>query len=174
MMFKKICLFFISLGTLYFVFGTPAYAVCPVCTIAIGGGVLLSRYLGVDDLIIGVWIGGLILSLGLWTASYLKKTYVKGQKWLITAFLWVTTILGLKEAKLLGHPLCKIFGYDKLLVGIISGTVAFLLGYGLDQLLRKMNKEPGKALFPYQRVVCPVGLLLIATLIAWRVCVLVK
>jgi len=34
----------------------PAWAQCPVCTVAIGGSVLLSRYLGIDDLIIGIWV----------------------------------------------------------------------------------------------------------------------
>ncbi len=31
---------------------------CPVCSISIGVGVGLCRYLGIDDLISGVWIGG--------------------------------------------------------------------------------------------------------------------
>jgi hypothetical protein len=34
--------------------------VCPVCTIAVAGGVGLCRYLGIDDLISGSWIGALL------------------------------------------------------------------------------------------------------------------
>jgi hypothetical protein len=37
--------------------------VCPVCTIAVAGGVGLCRYLGIDDLISGAWIGALLFSL---------------------------------------------------------------------------------------------------------------
>lgn len=146
-------------------------AQCPVCVVTIGGSVLLSRYLGIDDLIVGIWVGGLVLSLGLWTSTFVKKTFIKGQKWLLTAFLWITTVLGLKQAGFIGHPTCKIHGHDKLLTGIIAGSLVFLLAYGLDLILRKLNKKnPGKALFPYQRVVIPALLLIMATLVGMQVC----
>lgn len=152
-------------------FPSPVNAQCPVCIVTIGGSVLLSRYLGIDDLIIGIWAGGLILSFGLWTATLIKKTFIKGQKWLLTAVLWVTTVLGLKQAGFIGNPTCKIHGHDKLLTGIIAGTLVFLLAYGIDFVLRKLNKKnPGKAFFPYQRVVLPVVLLSIATLIGAKIC----
>jgi hypothetical protein len=155
----------------YFLLAAPINAVCPVCTVAVGGGVLLSHYLGIDDLLIGIWTGGLILSLGLWSASYIKRTFIKGQAWLLTAILWVTTVLGLKKAGFIGNPTCKIQGYDKLLTGIIAGSLVFVLAYGIDFGLRKLNKsQPGKAFFPYQRVVIPVALLIIATLFGAKVC----
>ncbi len=152
---------------------TPSFAVCPVCTVAIGGGVLLSHYLGVDDLIIGVWVGGLTLSLGLWlaTAKYLRRFDFPWFKWLLSVFFWITTILSLKQAGFIGHPTCKIHGHDKLLSGIIFGSVAFLLGYGLDFLLRRFNKkEPGKAFFPYQRVIVPLFFLILASIFALQLC----
>jgi hypothetical protein len=163
---------FLTLG-FAFLAATPTQAVCPVCTVAIGGGVLLSHYLGVDDLIIGVWAGGLTLSFGLWmaTAKYLKRFDFRGLKWLLSAFLWITTVLSLKQAGFIGHPTCKIHGHDKLLSGMIFGTVAFFLGYSLDWILRKTNKnEPGKALFPYQKVVAPIAFLILATFFAWQLC----
>jgi len=170
-MIKKLAFVLVFLTTFYLLFATSVQAVCPVCTVAIGGGVLLSEYLGVDDLIIGVWVGGLLLSTGLWTATYIKREFAKGQKWLITAFLWITTVWGLKEAGFIGHPTCKIHGHDKLLSGIIFGTVAFFLGYGSDLLLRKMNKKnPGKAMFPYQKVVCPIIFLILATIFSLQLC----
>lgn len=146
-------------------------AQCPVCTVAVGGGVVLSRYLGIDDLAVGIWIGGFVLTFGLWMATYIKKVYIKGQAWLITAFLWITTVYSLKLANFIGNPTCKIHGHDKLLTGIEAGTVAFLLGLGLDAVLRKLNKKnPGKALFPYQKVVAPVGFLIVATVIGLKIC----
>jgi len=156
-----------------FLVATPVQAVCPVCTVAIGGGVLLSHYLGVDDLIIGVWAGGLTLSFGFWlaTAKPFKRFDSRWFKWLFSAFLWITTVLGLKEAGFIGHPTCKIHGHDKLLSGIVFGTVAFLLGYGVDFLLRRFNKkEPGKALFPYQRVIAPLFFLIVASIFALQLC----
>ncbi len=167
----KITALLLSLLGFGFLAAAPAQAVCPVCTIAIGGGVLLSHYLGVDDLISGVWAGGLILSLGFWMGNSLKKTYVRGQKWLLAAFLWITTVIGLWQAHFIGNPTCQIHGHDKLLSGIVFGTVAFLLGYGLDQLLRKLNKsQPGKAFFPYQRIVLPLAFLIVTSLFALQLC----
>lgn len=155
----------------FFLFALPVGAVCPVCTVAVGGGVLLSQYLGVDDLIIGIWVGGFILSIGIWTGASIKKKFFKGQNWLITAFLWLTTVLGLKQVGLIGHPTCKIHGHDKLLSGIVFGTVAFLIGYFLDWILRRINrKNLGKAIFPYQKIVLPVGWLVVATAFAFQIC----
>jgi len=163
-------LIIIILGFAFFA-ATPIQAQCPVCVVTIGGSVLLSRYLGIDDLIVGIWAGGLVLSLGLWTSTLIKKIFIKGQNWLLTAVFWMTTVLGLKQAGFIGNPTCKIHGHDKLLTGIIAGSLVFLLAYALDLILRKLNKKnPGKAFFPYQRVVIPVLLLLIATLIGFQVC----
>ena len=58
-------------------FAAPAAAVCPVCTVAVGAGLESARLLGVDDVITGIWAGGLTLSLFFWTAGWLKKHNVK-------------------------------------------------------------------------------------------------
>ena len=52
---------------------TQAHAVCPICTVAVGAGLGISRWLGIDDSVTGVWIGGLILSSGLWLADWIGK-----------------------------------------------------------------------------------------------------
>jgi hypothetical protein len=51
--------------------------VCPICTVAISGGVGLCRYLGIDDLISGVWIGALLFSLFWLTIDWLNKKRIK-------------------------------------------------------------------------------------------------
>lgn len=155
-------------------FVQPADAVCPVCTVAIGGGLLLSHYLGIDDLIVGIWIGGLILALGLWLGKSFKLLRFKGKEWFWAVFFWITTIWGLKLAGFIGHPTCKIHGHDKLLTGIIAGSIAFLISLGFDKLMRRMNKQqPGKAFFPYQKVILPLIWLLLATVIGAKICQLV-
>lgn len=163
--------FLITLASSLLIFHSPAGAVCPVCTVAVGGGLLISHYLGVDDLIAGVWIGGLILSLGLWTATSFKKQYLKYQEWLWTFGLWLTTVFGLKQAGFIGQPTCKIHGHDKLLSGIVFGTVAFLIGFSLDLLLRRLNKkEKGKVFFSYQKVILPLSFLILATIFSAQLC----
>ncbi len=48
----------LSLATFLFLGANSAQAICPICTIAVGAGVGFSRYLGIDDTIAGLWIGG--------------------------------------------------------------------------------------------------------------------
>lgn len=169
---KKLLRIFPFIGGYYLFFAAmPVKAVCPVCTVAVGGGLLISQYLGVDDLIAGVWVGGLILSSSLWTASFFKKKYFKYQEWFWTAGLWLVTVFGLKQVGFIGHPTCKIHGHDKLLSGIVFGTIAFLLGFSLDLFLRKLNKkEKGKAVFPYQKVILPLIFLILATFFSAQLC----
>ena len=139
-------------------------AVCPVCTVAVGAGVGLSRFLGIDDTISGAWVGGLILSLGLWLANFLENKNIKFKY--LTSFsvliMYLVTILPLWWSGILGHPLNKIFGIDKLVFGIFVGSISFGIGTYLDQLIRKRR---GKQLFIYQKVIFPVVILIIASTI---------
>ncbi|HOM68532.1 MAG TPA: hypothetical protein PLA57_01965, partial [Candidatus Paceibacterota bacterium] len=56
-----------------------AIAVCPVCTLAVGAGLGLSRWLKIDDLVSGLWVGALIVSLTFWTDDFLKKKKINFQ-----------------------------------------------------------------------------------------------
>lgn len=48
---------------LNFLLKAKVFAFCPVCTIAVGAGVGIAEKFGVDDTIIGLWVGGLTVSL---------------------------------------------------------------------------------------------------------------
>src|SRR3989344_1899336 len=52
-------------------------AVCPICTVAVGAGLGLSRWLGIDDAVSSIWIGGLILSMSFWAIDWLNKKKFK-------------------------------------------------------------------------------------------------
>ena len=67
--------FLVILGSLFM--AKTSLAVCPVCTVAVGAGVGLSRWLGVDDLITGTWIGGLLVSMIWWTIDWLNKKNIR-------------------------------------------------------------------------------------------------
>jgi len=146
-----------------------AYAVCPVCTVVVLGGVELSRYLGVDDTVSGVWVGGLIVSSGLWTINWLEK-----KKWrfkldipIIMLAYYLIVIWPLHEWKIIGNPKNMISGFDKLLFGTLIGGMVFAVGVVVHEVLKKKNKN--KVYFPYQRVVIPVSTLIIASLIMYFV-----
>lgn len=141
-------------------------AVCPVCTIAVAGGVELSRWLGVDDTISGVWIGGLIISVSLWLIIWLKQKNINF-RWLsglIFILFYAATFLSLYLMKMIWTENCQqLWGYDKLLVGIVFGSLAFVGGAGLNNFLKKLNDN--KVYFPFQKVVLPLILLIAASVV---------
>lgn len=142
-----------------------AQAVCPVCTIAVGAGVGLSRWLGIDDSITGLWVGGLIVSFIMWTIRWLENKNIrfKGRDALTATFFYFLTIIPLYFTDILGHPLNKIWGIDKLVLGVTAGSIFFWLGDKLYGYLK--SKNDGKAHFPFQKVVLPIIPLLILSAI---------
>ncbi len=151
------------------VFSGNAYAVCPVCTIAVGAGVGISRWLGIDDTISGLWIGGLIISSGLWLASWIEKKY-KSFKYLDSLSvlaMFLITIVPLSFTDILWHPLNTILGMDKIIFGTILGAFVFTLSVFTDRLLRKTNNE--KVYVPFQRVILPLCYLLVGSLIMYLI-----
>src|SRR3989344_5151509 len=71
---------FILVPITYLLMPAPAKAVCPICTVAVGAGLGLSRYLGIDDAVSSIWIGGLILSSSFWLIAWLKKKDFKAMR----------------------------------------------------------------------------------------------
>jgi hypothetical protein len=144
--------------------------VCPICTIAVAGGVGLCRYLGIDDLISGVWIGALLFSLCLWTIEWLNKKKIKFlfRKPLVFIFWYGLTIFPLMKIGIIGHPQNKFLGIDKLIFGIFAGSVMFSLSILFENYLRKKNQ--GKAYFKFQKVIVPILFLIILSLIFWQIC----
>lgn len=132
-----------------------AKAVCPVCTIAVTACVGLARWLKIDDSISGLWLGGLIVSLIIWTIDYLNKKNIRfgGRKPLVVIGYYVLIILPLYFSKIIGNPLNKCWGIDKLLFSIIIGSVLFAAGMILHNYLKKKNN---KSYFPFQKVILPI------------------
>lgn len=139
---------------------------CPVCTIAVSAGLGLSRWLGVSDLISGVWVGALIISLIAITITWLKKRNIKFPFYkLIIIFLYYFLTIGpLYWTHIIGQPYNRFCGMDKLLFGIITGTVIFLIAEGVNY---RLKKKYGKVFFPFQKVAIPVIFLIITSLILY-------
>jgi hypothetical protein len=139
----------------------PAKAICPVCTIAVGAGIGLSRYLGIDDTVSGVWIGGLLVSVSLWTINFLKKKNWNFEFYRSVVFLGyiLIIIVPLYFMGIMGHPFNQIWGIDKLLIGIVFGIIVFWTLAFSHFVLKKKNNN--KVYFPFQKVVITVGGLVI-------------
>lgn len=168
---KKIALFATFFVSLFFSFTPTAYAVCPVCTVAVAAGLGLSRWLGIDDSVSGVWVGGIILSSSFWLLDWLEKKkfrrlnfYYKFQykKLAIILLMYALVLVPLFTSGIIGHPFNTILGIDKLIFGTVVGSLAFMGGMYLDKKVREVK---GKQLFNFQKVVFPVLALLASSLI---------
>ena len=158
----------ISAGAFSLLFALPAKAICPVCVVAVGAGLGLSEYLGIDDSIAGLWIGGLTVSMIIWNINWFnKKNWLFGNKdlrdILLTILYYVLIIWPLVNKGIVGQPLNKFWGVDKLLLGISIGSVFFVTANLSYNYLKKKNNN--HAYFPFQKVVMPVGILLILSFV---------
>ncbi|MBD3244483.1 MAG: hypothetical protein GF335_00635 [Candidatus Moranbacteria bacterium] len=142
-----------------------AIAVCPVCTVAVGAGVGLSRWIGIDDMISGVWIGGLTVTVIIWLLNWLKKKKIEFsfKNPTVISLTYLLLILPLYWADIMGAPFNQFCGVDKLLLGILTGSLIFWLAIKLHYKLKKKNNN--KSYFPFQKVVIPVLSLVILSLI---------
>ena len=157
-------------GTVVFV--SLANAVCPVCTIAIGAGLEGMRMLGVKDILTGIWAGGLTLSLIGWTANYMRKHNVKNPVgYLLSAVIYIALVAGVYFVPV-GNPIVKwwdncMWGIDQVLVGLLVGSVTFVLMELWYAHIKKNNG--GHAQFPFQKVVMPFAGLLVMTGVFWAI-----
>jgi len=131
-------------------------AFCPVCTIAVGAGIGLTKYLGIDDTITGLWIGALIISLSMWTINWLAKKNKKSLfiKIITYIFYIALIIIPLFFMKSVFHPFNVLWGINKLILGIILGAFIFYIDAIWYANIKKNNN--GKPHFPFEKVVIPV------------------
>lgn len=145
-------------------------AVCPLCTIAVGAGLGFSRYLGIDDTITGVWIGGLIISSSLWMVSFAQNHHWwkwLTNKWIDIAIFFLLVLPPLYWSKIIGHPANTVWGIDKVILGTAVGAMGFLGSVKLDTWLRSKNN--GHVYIYYQKVIIPVLMLTLFSLLFYVV-----
>jgi len=159
----------ILLATIFFAFPAEALAVCPICTVAVGAGLGISRWLGIDDTVTGIWIGGLILSSGLWLADWIgKKGWKVPYKEAISVGLFFLFVIPpLYWGKMIGLAGNTLWGIDKVLLGTVIGSVIFLLGFWLDKWSRTTNGD--KVYIYYQKVIIPVFLLSLVSFVFYLI-----
>jgi len=165
---KKLSFHLLAILGLSFVFAQKASAVCPICTVAVAAGVGLSRWLGIDDSITGLWVGGLTVSLITWTISWFDKKNIrfKGRAILTILGYYLLIIVPLYFLGIMDNPLntlCACGVVDKLLLGIVAGSAGFYFGASWYYYLKEKNQ--GKTYFPFQKVVMPIAPLILLSII---------
>lgn len=144
------------------------FAQCPVCVVTVGGGMLLAKKFGVDDFLVSIWISALNTALSFWIATGMREKSLRPKflhnPWLFSFLMLAMTLSYFQFTDQIGHPSNKLLGLDKILFGQVLGMFVMFLGnliYGFTKY-----KNGGKTLFPYAKVIFPVGLVIIATIIS--------
>ena len=160
-------------------FADLAIANCPVCAIAAGAGVAAARFYGIDDSIVGVFLGALIISSALWLNKWLKKKNFNIREMVIVIisfllfvvpFYFSGIIMNIERVKAMPEVYSMfglgIFGMDKLLIGTIIGSLFVWGSFGLSGYIKKTR---GEALYPYQSISFMIMTLVILSVVLWRV-----
>lgn len=163
---KKIKIFIGGFLLSFLLFPKFSLAVCPVCTVAVSAGIGIGRWLGIDDTISGLWIGGLISSLVLWTENWLNKRKINYPLRFLSILIgyYILVLLPLyffSDLLTSNFEVIEVFSlkFNKVIFGILIGSFVFWYGSLFHNFLKEKNK--GKVYFPFQKVIIPISLLLI-------------
>jgi len=162
---NKAAIGLIGTGLGYFLNASIAHAFCPICTIAVGGTLVLLERFGVDNTVSGLWIGALSLSMIYWTNDWLKarRYYTKLIGLLVHLFYYGSIIIPLWMTGIIGQPEKRIWGIDKVIVGMALGSILFFGGVWLADVIKKNNNN--KVYFPFQKIVISLVPLIILSII---------
>lgn len=170
--FSKLFIAFLLAFALIFSLPRAVSAHCPLCVGGAAAGLTLSRLLGIDDSITGVWLAALTGALAFWTDSWLsKKRKISFAKPLIyigffgfliwPLYAFNDYFLTAFKFVLINRHAGQIFGVDKLTFGILSGAIVFYIVDLIDDLVIKRH---GKVYFQFQRVIVPLLAMLVLSL----------
>ena len=169
--YKMLGLFLIPLLSLIVIL-PGVMAMCPLCTAGTIIGVGVTRSLGWDDSIVGLFVGAMIVSTALWLNNIVKKSNIGGNAFLrigsITVATFVLTVLSFYYTGIFGPAnTYRIFGMEKIIFGSISGAVVSFATFFASNEIKRRNGE--RVLFHYQSMVLTFGALILNALLFWVV-----
>lgn len=138
------------------------YAQCPVCVVTVGGGLIIAKKLGIDDLLVSIWLSSLNTAIAFWMVTKIKKK-VLNNGYLWTLIFYILSIVYLVATKQVGHIRNTFLGIDKVIFGMTTGLILSVGAILFDKSLRSKNN--GKVFFPYQKVIVPLVLILFVTIL---------
>ena len=143
------------------IFPVVTLAHCPLCVAGAGAGLTLTRWVGVDDSISGVWLAALLGATSFWSESLIKRRELRPKlRPLIFIGIFAATVWSFYKFNLVIR-MSQILGLDKLIFGMVVGGVAFYLVDVIDDFI---IKRKGKVFFPYQRIIVTLGSMLVLSL----------
>ncbi len=151
-----------------------ASAMCPLCTASAAIGLGVARYYGIDDIVIGIWLGALAVSTALWVNNIVKKR--AGAKFkvlpiyealLIAAVIAATIVPFYFAGFFSGMPgmVDTIFGINRLVFGIIVGSLVTFIGAPMSNMVKRKRNS----VFPYQTIIITFLMLIALSALFWYV-----
>lgn len=161
-MFRKIFTLLAVAITLVVLLPPSVMAHCPLCTAAVGSGLVIARSVGIDDSLVGVWIGAFIISTALWLNKFLAKRFriIPFQKTIITIAFFLLTVVPLYFSNLITFQY-TMFGIDRLLFGTVLGCILSLTGFRVSKSIRNSRNKP---MIPFQSILLTIAILVISNL----------
>ena len=149
-----------------------AYAMCPLCTAGAAVGLGIARYYGVDDLVVGLWLGALAVSTGLWINNVVKKKgkpdMIPFQGFLVVTVMIASTIVPFYFAGFFNGMVGMsdtILGINRLAFGAVIGGFVMFIGHPLSNFI----KEKRQTAFPFQTIILTLLLLALLSVLSWYV-----
>lgn len=167
----------IFFGGLIFMIPNISFAfiplICDLCVIGVVAGLGISRQLGLDDSVVGVWIGACLVVLITMTNTFLEKRNWKFRfrDSLVAATYIIFMAISFKYFNVIGsvgmnpHTFFNTTSIlaDKIVVSSAVGALVLLGSTMLYQWLKAKNN--GKAHFPFEKVILPIAMLSITSTI---------
>ncbi len=143
----------------------PVLAHCPICSAATGALVASARVAGVDDVVVGTFIGAFAISTAFWISNFITRRFkrkIPFQPYALSVISMVSTIASFYVAGLLGTmpSFLYVFGMERLLFGILLGSALSIITFELHNLMRRYNGN--KNHFPFQGMILPIAALIAA------------
>ncbi|KKQ53132.1 hypothetical protein A2865_01395 [Candidatus Woesebacteria bacterium RIFCSPHIGHO2_01_FULL_39_17] len=161
---KIIIITFINvISVIFFGFPKEIQAHCPLCVAGAAAGITLTRWVGVDDSITGIWIGAFLGAATFWLLRSLgQRNKVFFNRFIgatVYILIFIITLWSFYKFKLIIR-MDSILGFDKLTFGMILGSAVFYLVDLINIVLKRKN---GKSLFPYQSMVFSLSSIIITS-----------
>lgn len=163
---KKNNFLFLIFGAFFIFLIENVSAHCPLCTIGAGAAAGAAVWLGVSKVVVGLFIGGFSMSMGLWMSRIAKKQYFKFQRPLIIIAVFLLTLLPLLPIFSAVGPLHFSFigEYGKTFAinySLFSGLFGGLIVFASPNLSRKITKKRNGKIIPFQGTMLTIILLII-------------
>ena len=142
-------------------FANPA---CAVCTVAIGASIGIARRLGIEDSVVGLWAGALLTLFSYWCIKFFdsKNWHFWGRDFLLMLLsVGMIGFIYISEVIYQPHVIWYVFYLDPILFSALLGMLIYIYSQKFYQWMKARNG--GHAHFPFEKVVLPLGLLLLAS-----------